>query len=29
LRGAQRGSFDPHNTNGGIGFRCAVTDMAE
>jgi formylglycine-generating enzyme required for sulfatase activity len=29
LRGAQRGSFDPHNTNGGIGFRCAVTTMPE
>lgn len=27
LRAAQRGCFDPHNTNGGIGFRCAVTTM--
>lgn len=27
LRAAQRAGFDPHNTNGGLGFRCAVTQM--
>ena len=27
LRAALRGGFDPHNTSGQIGFRCAVTKM--
>jgi formylglycine-generating enzyme required for sulfatase activity len=25
LRGAQRMGYDPHNTQGSVGFRCAVT----
>jgi formylglycine-generating enzyme required for sulfatase activity len=27
LRSAQRAGFDPYNTSGAIGFRCAVTTM--
>jgi eukaryotic-like serine/threonine-protein kinase len=27
LRAALRTGFEPHNTNGGIGFRCALTTM--
>ena len=27
LRPAQRAAFDPQNSNGGIGFRCAITTL--